>query len=96
MGLADREVWRDRYYRTKYGITLEQYNEMLVKQSNVCAVCGLECSRKLAVDHCHSTGKVRGLLCVKCNRGIGNFNDDLSRLKAAVNYMEKNTDVGYD
>ncbi len=87
-GAQDREVWRDTYYRKNYGITLEQYNTMLITQNNVCAICKLTCSRRLSVDHCHKTGKVRGLLCIKCNRGLGNFNDEISRLKAAVNYME--------
>lgn len=84
--------------KSRYGITPEQYNEMLIIQNNCCAICGNEETainvgtnkiQKLAVDHCHRTGKVRGLLCQDCNRGIGKFHDDISRLKKAIEYLEK-------
>jgi hypothetical protein len=80
----------------RYGITPEQYAEMLMTQNNRCAICGNKESainintnkiQKLAVDHCHTTGKVRGLLCQDCNRGIGKFHDDVSRLKKAIEYL---------
>ncbi len=77
-----------------YKITLDDYNNMLIAQNNVCAICfnkntsgpwkGL-----LAVDHCHKTGKVRGLLCDSCNRGIGQLKDDIELVKNAVGYLEK-------
>lgn len=76
--------------RNKYGITPEIYQEMLDKQKGKCAICGTDsCStgRRLAVDHCHTTGKVRGLLCAHCNTALGKFNDDPQRIQSAINYL---------
>jgi|ERR1051326_5852231 hypothetical protein len=82
--------------KTNYGISLEQYNVMFEKQDGKCAICGnpeyaihnsTKRVQKLAVDHCHKTKKIRGLLCQDCNRGIGKFHDDISRLKNAINYL---------
>lgn len=76
----------------KYGITLSEYNEMLEKQSGECAICGEDGSvgkwGKLYVDHDHKTGKVRGLLCSKCNFAIGQFNDDYNLLLRAISYLK--------
>jgi hypothetical protein len=76
--------------RFNYGITLEQYEAMVAAQEDCCAICGNPPSdkRKLAVDHNHDTGAVRGLLCTTCNVGIGALKDDLRLLRAAVNYLE--------
>ncbi len=71
----------------KYGITPEVYETMLIEQRGVCAICGGVDSRKLAVDHCHSTGRVRGLLCGTCNRGLGNFRDSTELLERAKGYL---------
>lgn len=59
--------------KSKFGITLEQYDEMFENQNGVCAICGLvdATGRRLAVDHNHETGKIRGLLCVGCNARLG-------------------------
>ena len=77
-----------------YGITLEKYNEIFEKQGGKCAICGSENSgskttKYFFVDHDHSTGKVRGLLCCKCNFGIGQFNDDIELLKNAIKYLKE-------
>lgn len=74
-----------------FGITPEQYDKMLAKQRGVCAICARQSpdGRRLHVDHCHSTGKVRGLLCHDCNRGIGMFSDDVARLTQASLYLIK-------
>jgi len=80
----------------KYGLTVEQYKAMLHAQGGTCAVChkpetskdyryGL--TRDLAVDHCHRTGKVRGLCCFKCNRAMGLLGDDPDLIEAAVIYL---------
>jgi Recombination endonuclease VII len=71
-----------------YGLTLEQWDRMVVQQRGCCAICG-EQSRDLHVDHCHETGTIRALLCQKCNRGLGLFDDDPDRLRTAARYVVK-------
>ncbi len=74
-----------------YGITGEQYAAMLAEQGGKCAICKrTPRAKRLAVDHNHKTGAVRGLLCSRCNRGIlGHADDSLERLRSAVAYMER-------
>ena len=90
------KAWRDAGGRRRatvavYGITIEQYGEMLEAQGGVCAICREPCpsGKNLAVDHCHETGAVRGLLCARCNSGIGQFLDSPDRLRAAIGYLER-------
>ena|SRR3990167_3180392 len=82
--------------KKNYGITIEQYYKMHKDQNGVCAICkGNEKSvdhhtgkiRRLTVDHCHATGKIRGLLCSCCNRGLGSFNDRQDVLQNAIKYL---------
>ena len=79
------------HIKHRYGLSKDDYLALLEKQNNVCAIClnpeTIENSI-LCVDHCHKTGKVRGLLCRMCNSALGKFNDDLSNLKRAVAYLE--------
>jgi hypothetical protein len=86
---SDRNQKRS-HLRRLYGVSLERYDEMLTTQGGVCAICEQTCptGRYLAVDHDHDTGLVRGLLCSKCNPGLGWFNDDPARLRAAADYLE--------
>lgn len=77
---------------SKYGISIETYNSMMESQNMSCAIC-LESfsdsiNRRLAVDHDHTTGAVRGLLCGNCNNGLGRFKDNVSLLKKAIEYLE--------
>ena len=78
-----------------YSITPEDYDRMLQEQGNKCAIClgdDPKSPRRVNhwyIDHCHKTGKVRGLLCNACNRAIGNFNDDVSNLHRAIEYLAK-------
>jgi hypothetical protein len=82
---------------SKYGITLSEYQTTLDLQGGKCAICNEgETARSnagyvknLAVDHCHTTGEVRGLLCNRCNVGIGYLNDDVVRLHSAIKYLNK-------
>jgi len=83
---------RDRFYVDAYGITLEEYESLSAAQGDLCAIClrpQPEWSRmqRLAVDHCHETGKVRGLLCDRCNRGIGLLGHHEERLRRAADYV---------
>lgn len=78
-------------------ITAEQYNELLLKQNSLCKICNKPETKKmrkdgtespLSIDHCHSTNKVRGLLCNKCNSGLGFFKDSIELLQEAINYLK--------
>jgi len=77
--------------KKKFKLTLDEYQVLLNSQNNVCAICGNICTRSLAVDHNHNTGKVRGLLCNNCNRGLGHFKDNLENLKQAIVYLKEHT-----
>jgi hypothetical protein len=86
----DRRRWAHTL-RKKYGITLEQYEDMLAAQDGCCAICkrAVEAApRRLHVDHDHVTGRVRGILCYLCNTGLGVFKDDVERMRAAIEYLE--------
>ena len=77
--------------KTKYGITPDDYQQMLESQDYSCLICGgEEVDRTLAVDHCHDTGVVRGLLCGPCNRGLGLFKDNPLLLESAAEYLRAN------
>jgi hypothetical protein len=78
-------------YRRFYGITLTDYADMFTDQFGACAVCGgiNPSGHHLAVDHCHDTGRVRGLLCHACNAGMGKLRDDPALLRRAATYLEK-------
>jgi len=85
----NKEAKAESRLRRKFGIGLNEYEEMIVKQEGNCLICKEVCStgRRLAVDHCHVTGKVRGLLCSKCNIAIGLLKDDVSLLATAIDYL---------
>jgi hypothetical protein len=74
--------------RRKYGLSEERHLELLTKQENKCAICMLQPKKNLCVDHCHNTGKVRGLLCNACNRGIGYLGDNPDRIRRAIDYLK--------
>jgi hypothetical protein len=87
-----KDCKRDSQNRAKYGIDEEDYLRLLEEQENSCAICGVHHSLgqhgRLSIDHCHTTGEVRGLLCHKCNFGIGQFNDDIALLIKAIRYLD--------
>ena len=83
---------KSRSYSLKnlYGLSIEQFNEMKFMQGGSCKICKTHESnlkRKLFVDHCHTTGLIRGLLCQSCNTMIGNAKDNILVLQAAINYL---------
>ena len=100
--VARRNTWdtshpdRQREFTRRH--TLRQYNlgehdyvELVDKQGGQCVICGKTCA--LVVDHCHTSGRVRGLLCSLCNTGLGALGDDPDRLRAAAEYLEADTDL---
>lgn len=85
---------RKAHLQQQYSITLNDYDNMLSEQNNCCAICNTpvkECDtgsgNHLAVDHCHTTGKIRGLLCASCNIMLGKAKDNIKILKAAIDYL---------
>lgn len=95
------EVSRNKHLKKRFGLTPQRYEAILKSQGGVCAICkgpetratnGKTAPRggkgyRLSVDHCHRVGVVRGLLCMRCNVGLGNFMDDPERLMAAYEYL---------
>lgn len=79
---------RERWLRNKYGMTPQDYDSMYEKQGGRCAICS-ESFDLLCVDHCHTKGHVRGLLCSPCNTSLGHMADDADRLRRAADYLEK-------
>lgn len=74
-----------------FGLDEETYNSMLKEQKECCKICGKhqsEFSKSLCVDHCHKTGKIRGLLCDRCNRSLGTLEDSIPSLKNAIKYLQ--------
>ena len=86
---------KNRNLLKAYGITLKEKNEMMLAQDNKCSICRVRftdcksCNTAAHVDHCHTTGKVRSILCCKCNKGLGIFNDSVSEFLSAARYLYK-------
>jgi hypothetical protein len=92
---AGQKAHRRQTLRQKYDVSLEEYANLLASQNGVCAICQepekaknrAGSIRLLAVDHCHASGKIRGLLCFECNRGLGAFRDNPKLLSDAIDYL---------
>lgn len=82
-------------FKKYYGITVADYDKMLLDQHGTCAICSSDMpgprTKHFAVDHCHVKGTIRGLLCVKCNRGIGLLGDTLEAVLKAAKYLKRNS-----
>lgn len=78
---------REKQLLWRYGLTPAQFEEMLLKQEGKCAICLIPSEKRLHIDHCHKTGKVRGLLCGNCNMALGLFKDNEQLLIAASVYL---------
>lgn len=90
-----RKKLREQHLKSTYNITHKDYEVLLNKQNNVCKICNqFKLYQKgkdyMHVDHCHKTGKIRGILCSKCNKGLGSFCDDIELMKNAIKYLEEN------
>ena len=81
------EILRAQYLKRTYNLTELEYANMLSKQKGLCAICNTT-MKVVNIDHCHTTNKVRGLLCPECNRGLGLFYDDADRLLSAAEYLK--------
>jgi len=82
------------YLLRKYGITFDEYNTMFNAQEGRCLICGKhqsELNQALCVDHNHNTNAIRGLLCIRCNTGLGCFNDRTDLLTKAVEFLTNNS-----
>lgn len=84
---ADRLLARVR----KYGLTMAQYEAMRKACDYSCEICGTRetADHQLHIDHCHATGRVRGLLCPQCNQGLGNFKDNVDAMATAIAYLKR-------
>src|SRR6266852_5914394 len=88
-----KENRRRSWLRLKFGISIEDYNKLLIKQNFSCALCNKHMSEfknSLAVDHCHETGEVRGLLCFQCNTCIVKLGDNVKAFERILNYLKGN------
>ena len=92
----NKEAFWARSLRTKFGLTLEQYNDMVREQNGRCAICGNEETamragviKRLSVDHDHTTGQVRQLLCHACNLAIGHLQDSSVTALRAAEYLKR-------
>ncbi len=76
-----------------YKLSIEDYNELFNQQEGKCRICSKEFNIKdphdVCIDHSHATGKVRGILCRKCNLGLGAFDDDIGKLLCVIKYLEE-------
>jgi hypothetical protein len=89
---ANKDKNRESVLRRKFGLTLEDYSTMLKNQDNKCKICKIDqslLSKNMYLDHCHKTGKVRGLLCNQCNSGIGLLKDSIIVLESAIKYLKE-------
>lgn len=90
--LNNKDKVRNINLKRTYGITLSDYGKMLESQNNKCKICGelhdgSSRETSLHIDHCHSSNKIRGLICMHCNRGLGAFRDNLDYLASAMEYL---------
>lgn len=90
--LSNPDFRRNNYLISVYGITIDDYNRMFEEQNGCCAICGIhqsEFKTRFHIDYNHETGKIRGLLCNKCNQGLGLFQDSSELLSLASEYLKR-------
>jgi len=96
--LENKAKYRKNYLKREYGITMEDYENMLIEQDGMCKCCGLpgidNRDRILHIDHNHETNKVRGLLCDNCNRALGMVKDSIKTLESMIEYLKSNQENG--
>jgi protein-arginine kinase activator protein McsA len=87
----DPRITKDKKLKLRYNISIDDYEKMLENQLGLCKICH-QSNQKLLIDHDHKTGKIRGLLCNGCNRGLGYFNENILALKEAIIYLVQSND----
>lgn|SRR4030066_570007 len=85
-----KTMLRRQRLKSKYGLTEEAYNALLTSQNNLCALCKQPLNHDKQVDHDHKTNKIRGIIHSKCNLGLGHFDDDVTKLALAIEYLMRN------
>lgn len=90
--IEKRRLKARRNQLRQYGLTPADVERMQDEQAGLCAICHSE--EELVIDHCHSTGVVRGLLCGNCNKGIGLLGDDINKMWSAIQYLSRTKDIG--
>jgi hypothetical protein len=89
---ANPDKTKNSRLKNTFGITLEDYNDLLKAQNGCCAICQTDTPTGIGnfhVDHCHKTNKIRGLLCSKCNHALGLFNDNQNNMRKAIEYLDR-------
>lgn len=87
----DPERFRSYWLKQKYGIDINDYNDLYLSQQGRCFLCGVhssELNKPLCVDHSHETGKIRSLLCLSCNTGLGQFKENILVMEKAIQYLK--------
>lgn len=87
-----KELYYIYHLKRQFNLTFKEYNDLAATQNHCCAICGInkkDLDKRLAVDHCHKTGLIRGLLCCNCNRFIGLIGDKVETAKNVVKYLSK-------
>lgn len=92
--IQDPDYFKRLNLMSRFGMTIEDWNTMFVAQGSACAICReAHASEQWSVDHCHKTGEVRGILCRKCNTGLGAFDDDTERMIEAILYLSRSQNI---
>ena len=91
----DKQKHKQNYLSRKFGLSIECIEELKRIQGNACAICGriLDTVKAVHIDHNHNTGQYRGILCSKCNNGLGFFNDDIQLFTKAITYLQTSTGI---
>lgn len=90
---SKKDYCHNKHLQNTYGITFSEYMEMFNEQMGKCLICKrhqIDFKKRLFVDHCHTTGKIRGLLCQQCNMCLGGARDKIEVLLSAIKYLEQN------
>jgi len=95
----EQPTWQaEKHLKENWGLTLNDYDEMLAAQGGGCSICGTSDfgSKRGHIDHDHKTGNIRGILCTNCNNGLGRFKDNIEYLEEAIRYLKVNNNVVKD